>query len=96
MKMVGPSCDTGIVIEETCAGCIECQKCNSCQLCNEGCNSAAGNCNSAQTFCVVESQVIGEVSSFTFSPEPKKNVIMGPDDGLFNKDSWDGIIEYMN
>lgn len=76
-----------------------CQKCNACQQCDENCDSSAGQCNVAQTLCEVGAEEFGKVSYFSFSPNPLDSLTrIGPSDGehIFNKASWDAIIQHMN
>lgn len=76
-----------------------CQKCNACQQCDENCDSSIGQCNVAQTFCSVGAEKFGDVSYFSFSPNPANSLTrIGPSNGehIFNKTSWDSIIQNVN
>lgn len=79
-----------------CNGCDTCNKCVACQQCV----SCEVECNQAQTLpeksgCGVLGQFLKK--DFAFDPPPTKDMtLMGPENGKFNKATWDSIIEYHN
>lgn len=84
-----------------CSTCIGCNSCNSsCQGINSCsvCNTCQNGCDTKQTYCGAGKQTIAGATgnSFEFSPKPAKDVIMGPEEGYFNKDSWDAIATYIS
>lgn len=72
--------------------CTQCQGCNTCQYCDEGCQI---DCNTIQTFCVKNYQLLASFfGNFSFSYPPEINNIMGP--GYFDKSVWDELSAWIS
>lgn len=80
---------------DTCNSCVACEECNKCQKCD----TCQVTCNQAEVLvkpgdCGWLGELLG---NFSFSPSPTKDMtLIGPEDGMFNKESWDAIIDYYN
>lgn len=92
-----------------CQNCNSCQLCNqSCNSSTGNCNAAQTICDTGSQY-LRDVQINGQASNFRFSPNPNfttngNNIVkMGPKTGnsavdafIFDKDSWDAIIQYVN
>lgn len=84
-----------------CVSCVHCENCNStnCASCNASCNGTCNGCNicvACQTVCQYKQLLKDHAGKFEFKPKPATNIQIGPNTGMFTRDSWNAAAKWIS